>query len=198
MIAYRNLRTPRRTTRPVIHTFWGPTGTGKTYAATHHLTLEDGSPDWEQIYLVPNPKSGAITYFDQYDSAKHKVIIIDEMDGGRFKHSVLLQLLDENPFQVPVHGGLVHFNSPIIIMTSNTDPSLWYSLQGNLQWADGPLQRRLTQNGSTVTHMSERYLHPEEQLPQSQIPTQIVETLVDHGASGYGEIPESHSDHYHP
>ncbi len=74
------------------------------------------------------------------------------MYGNRFSHGHLLMLLDRYPLQVPVHGGSVEFVSKRIIMTSNAHPRDWYS-SDKFTYEDGPLQRRLTQNGSHIVEL---------------------------------------------
>ena len=150
---YMLLKAKPRNSRPAVTTFWGPTGTGKTHSA------------WElagdqTVYVVPGHKSSG-TYWDGY--SQQKFVIIDEMSGARFGWQFLLQLLDERPFTVPVHGGNIVFNSPNIIFCSNSHPRDWYDQTKEFfKWEGGPLQRRLEDLG-TIIHKEERYRQPERQ-----------------------------------
>ncbi len=134
-------RTPRKWEMEII-TLIGPTGSGKT------RYVYDRYPE-DEIYSLPPPK-GSGTYWDGYDG--EETVLIDEVYGNRFSHGALLMLLDRYPLQVPVHGGAVEFVSKRIVMTSNAHPRDWYS-SDKFTYEDGPLHRRLTQNGSHIVEL---------------------------------------------
>jgi len=147
---YRLIKSKPRDQRPLITTYVGPTGTGKTFAAYEQAKAKG------TFYVVPSPKSGGLTYWDGYQC--QDTVIVDEMSGSRFHWTFLLQLLDERPFMVPVHGAQVNFNSPNIIFCSNTHPQDWYDQQKSVfQWEGGPLQRRLTEYGNKIVKKEQRY-----------------------------------------
>ncbi len=133
---YKRHKSNKRHWPMEIITLIGTTGTGKTRWAYDHY------PD---LFSV-DPK-GTQTWFNGYD--EHDVVLIDEIYGNRFSHSALLQFTDRYPIGVPIHGGTVNFCAHTLIFTSNKHPSLWYD-QVKFPWADGPLQRRLTTNGSRI------------------------------------------------
>ncbi len=120
-----------------IITLIGDTGTGKTRWAFKTY------PD---IYKTPSAKGSGL-YFDGYDD--HDQILVDEMYGNRFSHCDLLDFCDRYPKMLPVHGGLVNFNADVIVFTSNSCPWEWYD-QTKFPWEGGPLQRRMTTNGSRI------------------------------------------------
>ncbi len=143
---YKRLKSTKRNWETEIITLIGDTGTGKTAWARQNY------PD---LYSCPHAK-GSGTYWDDYDD--HEVVLVDEMYGNRFSHGFLLGLTDRYPFTVPVHGGSVNFCPKIIIFTSNAQPDDWYTAVDQnevrkLPYFGGPLERRLTQNGSRVYRM---------------------------------------------
>ncbi len=145
-----------------IITLIGETGTGKTRWATENY------PD---VYKVPS-KKGSGLYFDGYDEHDH--VLVDEMYGNRFGYGELLDFTDRYPIMIPVHGGLVNFNADVILFTSNAHPSEWYDSE-KFPWHGGPLQRRMTTNGSRVYRVDPGGIlellegeEPEVQGPQRQ------------------------------
>lgn len=97
---------------------WGSPGTGKSRFA-HLLARYLG----DRTYAVPQTKGSGL-YWDGYRSGD--VVVIDEMDGARFAQKFFLQLADRYPFQVPVHGSQLNFNSRYVILTSNRPPWKWW------------------------------------------------------------------------
>lgn len=143
---YRALKAPKRNHEMEVLVFWGPTGTGKTYAAKHEF---EGSK-----YKLPQ-KKGSGTYWDRYDN--QETVIIEEMYGNRFAWSFLLELLDEDDFEVPTHGGSINFNSKRVIFTSNKHPKEWYGeylTKNNIDWDKSALCRRLTQKNNCIIHFT--------------------------------------------
>lgn len=114
----RGTRMVPRTEKPTVRALWGPSGTGKTRQAVDHA----GS---DATYMVSKPDNGRPLWWDGYDSTVHKSVVLDDFYGW-LPWSFLLQLLDRYPFQVEVKGGKIHFNSPFIFITSNTEPKTWY------------------------------------------------------------------------
>ena len=88
---YKMVSTVSRGWQPVIVSIIGPTDCGKTrWCHENFPGLFVQSPgDW----------------WDGYDG--HETVLIDEMHGGRFKFSTLLQLLDRYPMNVPVKVSVV-------------------------------------------------------------------------------------------
>ncbi len=138
---YKRIKTVKRLWEMEIITCVGATGTGKTRWAYEN---------YPGLYSLP-PK-GTQTWWNGYDG--QPVVLIDEMYGNRFSYGFLLMLLDRYPLQVPVHGTQVHFISRTIIFTSNSHPRDWFDAI-KFPFANGPLQRRLTQGTSRILQFME-------------------------------------------
>ncbi len=145
--AYKSLHAPVRSLPTRALFLWGPTGTGKTYAA-NRIAASIGT-----VFHLPEAKGSGL-YWDNFD---HDVVIVDEMTSSRFRYTQILTLIDSSPLQVPVHGGLVNFAAKLVIFCSNLAPfELYSSLQSKNQtyvYSGGPLERRFTTLGSEVRHM---------------------------------------------
>lgn len=102
---------PPRSTKTRVVVLRGPTGCGKSRWAFGQFGdecyVKDGSQWWDG-------------YCGQ------RVVVLDEF-YGQLAHSFMLTLMDRYPLNVQVKGGYATFNSPLIIITSNTDPREWYS-----------------------------------------------------------------------
>lgn len=116
----------------------GPTGTGKTLFAQRTF------PD---AYWAPD-KKGSGMYWDDYIG--QDVVVVDEMYGTRVTHGQLLGLLSGHPYRVPVHGGTVNWRPRLVVFTTNSHPSDWYSFPTYCFEPNQPLYRRLTMEGSGV------------------------------------------------
>lgn len=114
---------------PTVLWLWGPSGVGKTRYAYDHLP-----PD--QIYV----KDGT-QWWDGY--TQQQCILIDDFDG-KWPFRDFLRLLDRYPYQGQTKGGYVKINSPIIIITCDQSPQVFWR-EHELQ----QLERRLT----VVAHM---------------------------------------------
>jgi len=88
--------------------FWGPTGTGKTRAAS--------AIAGDDVYW----KTGDTKWFDGYDA--HESVIFDDLREDTFSFPYLLQLLDRYPCQVEVKGGFRQFKPRLIIVTCPLAP----------------------------------------------------------------------------
>jgi len=106
---------PERDFKTKIVVFYGDTGCGKSFTAKQ---------EYPDAYYVPHQKSGGITYWDKYSG--QTAVVVEEMGGGRFSHSFLKDLCDKGPVQVPFHGGLMEFNSKVLVFTSPVHPYFWY------------------------------------------------------------------------
>lgn len=137
MKEYKRLKSEKRMWPMEIITLVGETGTGKTKWAYDN---------YPALYSLDHAKQSGC-YFDDYDD--HDVVLIDEMYGNRFSHGMLLRLTDWQPMKVPIHGGFVNFRPSVIIFCSNSYPSEWYDAE-KFVWNLGPLQRRLTTQGSRI------------------------------------------------
>lgn len=101
-----------------VFVLYGPTGTGKTFAAHLH---------WPELFR-PIIAPGRI-WWDGYED--EDVILLDEFDGHG-KDSVpiahLLQLLDPYPLKIEVKGSSTWARWTTVIITSNYPPVDWYDV----------------------------------------------------------------------
>ncbi len=134
---YKRMKSTKRRWPMEIITLIGETGTGKSRWA---------NDTYEDIYPVATPKQSG-TYFDDYDEQDQ--VLFEEMDGSYFSYKGLLKFTDRYPISLPVHHGCVNFNANTIVFTSNDHPDEWYDAI-KYPWMGGPLQRRMTTNGSRI------------------------------------------------
>jgi hypothetical protein len=135
-------RPNRRCATPDIQTFWGPTGTGKT-----RRVWEFANPD--ELWISPGG-----SWFDGYDG--HRAVLFDDFDGGWFKITYLLKLLDRYVMPIPIKGGHTWWYPDVIYITTNIEPKDWYpQAKSEHQKA---LLRRLTEFGK-IHHLTQS-AHP--------------------------------------
>lgn len=134
ILRLRSYHRPQRKSPPTIWVFWGKTGAGKTRRVWEFA-------DQSELWVHPGDR-----WFDGYDG--HGGVLFDDFDGGWFKLSYLLKLLDRYVFQVPVKGGYVWWCPVTIYITSNLKPSEWYSNANEEHQA--ALLRRLNEFGNIV------------------------------------------------
>jgi len=97
---------------PTVLWLWGKAGTGKTRLAFDQMPHE-------QIYI----KDGT-QWWDNYTN--QQCVVIDDFDG-HWPYRDLLRLLDRYPYQGQFKGGYVTVNSPIIIITCEHPPEMFWS-----------------------------------------------------------------------
>lgn len=122
---------PPRDFATKIYVFWGPTGTGKTFAAMK----------FPKVYKTPAIAKNGMLWFDGYDPIDHETVLVDDFYGG-IKWTELLNLTDRYPHLVQSKGGMIQFRPKQIIFTSNTRPESWYP---KMDFA--PFKRRLLTGG---------------------------------------------------
>lgn len=129
---YKQSSQLNRKDKPKVLWYWGPAGTGKTYAATHHALAND------DYYMKPKGP-----WWDGYDN--QKVVVIDEIDKEPvMPHGDWLALCDRYAHSVPVKGGFRIFNSPVVICTSTVQPeNCWVGSTTNLQGLIPQVLRRI-------------------------------------------------------
>jgi len=110
---------------------YGPTGTGKTFAAVNKLS--GGRP--YHILNAPSQKAAHL-WFDGYEN--QKVLVIDDFDGF-LDFRYFLKVLDVYKFNAEIKGGHVWAVWDTVIITSNTHPSAWFTVGIDTS----PLQRRI-------------------------------------------------------
>lgn len=102
---------------PIVHWFYGPSGTGKTSTAYRDAIAKYGSVH------IQNAASG---WWQGYDA--HEAVIIDEVRAGSALGFVtLLHLLDRYPCTIECKGGSRQFLAREIWLTSPFHPSAMYS-----------------------------------------------------------------------
>lgn len=83
----------------------------------------------ETLYAWVNCKSGS-EWFDGYTG--QNIVLFDDFDSGQCSYRLLLKLLDRYPLSVQVKGGCVNWRPRIVYITSNRDPSMWYTEEPNI------------------------------------------------------------------
>lgn len=111
---------------PVVHCYWGDSGTGKTYRAFQ----EAGDPN---EYYIKNPNT---KWWDGYKGQLK--VIVDEFTG-QFAWNHFTRWCDGYPCTVEVKGGQVVLKAIEFWFTSNVDPRDWY--QGNEEQKKAVLRR---------------------------------------------------------
>jgi len=136
-VNYRRRVTEPRSQAPLVFTFLGAPGLGKSKTA--YLLAQYIS---KSIYFVSSEKGSGL-YWDDYEG--QDIVIIDEFGGERCTPKFFNQLVDRYPFTVPTHGGAGHqFTSPFIFITSNLPPSDWWKNSKNV--SVGATLRRINYN----------------------------------------------------
>lgn len=100
-----------RTQKPTVFWIYGPTGTGKSYLAR---TLS--TPD---VYHKSNTK-----WWNGY--IQQSTVIVNDVRGDFMSLHDMLNFLDRDPYQVETKGGIIEFNSPVIIFTAPFPPEELY------------------------------------------------------------------------
>lgn len=156
---FRELTVPARNWPMEVIVCVGPTGCGKTKGAYDR---------WPDLFSLSEAK-GSGTYWDGYDG--QETVLVDEMDGGRFKWSFLLRLTDRTPLDVPVHGGAVAFGARRIVFCSNEPVERWYPQKSErYPWGQipcaNPFERRITLIEDYYSHPQGGICQDGPQLPQ--------------------------------
>lgn len=124
----------------------GNAGTGKTRYAY------DNYPD-----LYSKPRGD---WWDGYTG--QETILLDDY-YGYLPYSLLLNVLDRYPLQVPIKGGFVHAQWDTVIITSNKPPTQWYR-----EGLTPALRRRLNNIFLVTNTNEETELTPWNPPPPSQ------------------------------
>jgi len=98
---------------------WGPTGSGKTYAAVNYIA--QGC----DYYIVEAPARGTDkVWFDGYEM--QKCLILDDFAGEFCNLNYLKRVLDKYKLKVEVKGSHVWACWTTVVITSNKPPIEWY------------------------------------------------------------------------
>lgn len=109
----------KRTTYPEVIIRYGTSGTGKSES---WFNLQKENAD-EVFVLQFNDVPGKL-WFDGYYQQKY--CVFEEFKPSKMDITTLLTFLDKGMKTVEYKGASTQFNSPIIIITSNTNPLEWY------------------------------------------------------------------------
>lgn len=154
--AYSNLTAVPRSKPPKVYILWGVSGSGKSHRATQ-LAGDDA-------YWLSRPTQGDNLWWDGYTSGKN--LVIDEFYSW-IKYDFLLRILDRYPLSVPIKGSTAIFNSPVIVLTSNTDPYHWYA-----KVKDRSALHRRFEDFCEIIHLATRYVPPAvDSVPESPPPS---------------------------
>lgn len=104
----------KRTHKPIVKWYYGPTGTGKTKTAYEDFVRE--AEDEDNIYFSMDTGK----WWEGYDAQEY--VIIDDMRGDFMKFHQLLKLLDRYPYRVETKGSTRQFLATHIIITSAFHP----------------------------------------------------------------------------
>lgn len=100
-----------------VTVYWGATGTGKT------RSVEDESKECgNRLYTLG--KDGDRCWFDGYDG--QEILHLEEFNGW-MPYSFLLRVLDGYRLRLPIKGGHTFSAWTMVYITSNVEPSRWYS-----------------------------------------------------------------------
>lgn len=128
---------PRRTEKTCVHVLVGPAGVGKTTAA-QEMVGPDG-------YWYDSPNKIWWTGYTGQSS-----VVFDDFHGN-YPFDNIKKLTDKYPLQVPVHNGMVNFNSKLLVITTNEFPSQWYRKEVLQTHGMNALYRRI----NVLQHWSE-------------------------------------------
>lgn len=92
---------------PYVHWWYGEAGAGKTRAVFDRFGQEN-------IYVKNCSKGNK--WFDGYE--QQQVLLFDDYRCDTLDWNFLLQITDRYPISVEIKGGMIPFNSPVIIFTS--------------------------------------------------------------------------------
>jgi RNA helicase len=128
--ALKSIQIPKRTWKTKVLWYYGPTGTGKSYAANE----EAGG---EAYY-----KMGCNKWWDGYEGQEH--VVIDDFRRDCCTFSELLRLCDQYPHRVEFKGGSCQFVAKCLWITANKPPKEMFVDHAGKEREDlGQLLRRL-------------------------------------------------------
>jgi hypothetical protein len=102
-----------RNWKPVVHWYYGKSGSGKTKTAIEQLT--------PSFYTCPDN----LKFMEGYDGQEN--VLLDELRESTIPYHHLLKLLDRYPYRVEVKGSSRQFLAKKIIITSQFHPSKTYN-----------------------------------------------------------------------
>lgn len=108
---------PKRDWKPIVHWYWGLTGTGKSRGAHTYFEGKD--------FFRKTANTGK--WFEGYDA--HSFVIIDDMDDKSYPYKNLLDLLDMYACTVETKGGSRQFLAREIIITASEHPQSLFQFE---------------------------------------------------------------------
>jgi len=112
---------PKRDFKPEVIALYGCPESGKSRTA---LEIAREHFDEQDIYRYSFLDVTGKEWWELYKG--ERCIIIEEMDGSKFKYERLLEIIDRYDTKVPIKGMSWEFMGRLIIFTSNYPPSTWY------------------------------------------------------------------------
>lgn len=122
---YREYVQPKRSWKPHVLIFYGPTGSGKSRAAFERAA-QNGP-----YYSKPRPTGGS-NWWDGYEG--EHTVILDDFRSARWYYDELLQLFDRYPLLTPFKGGYVSQQAREYIITTTEHPHTWYEAENHLPY----------------------------------------------------------------
>lgn len=107
ILAARGIFSSKRTAKPEVFWFYGPTGSGKSFTAF-------------QMYPNAYFKDPTNKWWDNYDG--YAPVIIDDFRRDFCTFAQLLRLLDRYPLRVEFKGGSTEFCASAIVITTPKSP----------------------------------------------------------------------------
>lgn len=126
---YENVITEGRKNKTICIVHYGTAGTGKTTIARLH----------KQVCSISRGNSGL--WYDGYRPGKHTTLLFDEFGGHTMAINEFKRLVDRAPLNVDTKGGSVNMIADTVVLTSNEEPSQWWTKNIGIHWP--AINRRL-------------------------------------------------------
>lgn len=159
---------------PEVWLIFGPSGAGKTY-----YVYEECNGD---VYNVTDNK-----WWDGYQ--QQSGVLFDEAEINDRPKREWLQILDRYPYQVPIKGGFVKFNTPRIFIVNSSELKIMEFYRGDMRrritgiirfYEDGTHNKIIGNAGSNTDMFGRalirRQLPPPPELPPLPVPEEPYST----------------------
>lgn len=110
---YRVLHPQKRSGKPLVTIYWGPTGTGKSIRA---YEPKDG--------VVPTAVEWDGRFLNGYAGQEH--VVIDDFEPAGMTRKLFNNICDYYGCPISVKGTFYQWNAKTVTFTSNWDPKLWF------------------------------------------------------------------------
>lgn len=147
----------KRSWRPDIYWFWGPTSCGKTHYAVNNF------PD------VHMSMTGT-KWWEGYDG--HKTVVIDDFREGDYSYHYLLRLFDKYELRVENKGGSRQMLAKNIVITSPYPPDQTFLHLGPKEMLD-----QLVSRIKEIKHFDVYHARFEEEVEEEMIPESDYEYI---------------------